>query len=140
MDGLITRTVLGLAAAKRIMSAAEGEADRNGWAVAIAIVDEAGRLLLFQRMDGAPNASVEVAIRKATHAVNYRRDTRFHQDLVAKGHHAVLGLPEILPVEGGVRLLYGEAVIGGIGVSGAQSAQDGQIAAAGAGALGAPAS
>jgi glc operon protein GlcG len=132
MDGLITRTVLGLDAAKRIMSAAEAEASRNGWTVSIAIVDEAGRLLLFERMDGAPNASVEVATRKAMHAVNYRRDTRFHQDLVGQGHHAVLGLPEVLPVEGGVRLLLGDAVIGGIGVSGVQSAQDGQIAAAGA--------
>jgi glc operon protein GlcG len=132
MEGLITRTVLGLEAATRILAAAEAEAVRNGWAVAIAVVDDAGRLLAFQRMDGAPNASVDVSMRKAMHSANYRRDTRFHQDLVAQGHHAVLGLPDVLPVEGGVRLLYQDTVIGGIGVSGAQSAQDGQIAAAGA--------
>ncbi|MGO4774269.1 heme-binding protein, partial [Lysobacter sp. 2RAB21] len=86
----------------------------------------------FQRMDGTPNSSVEVAIGKAVHAVNYRRDTAFHQKLLSEGNNVVLGLPGITPIEGGVRLLHGDQVIGGIGVSGAQAAQDGEIAQAGA--------
>ncbi|MGJ7902291.1 GlcG/HbpS family heme-binding protein [Lysobacter sp. 1R34A] len=129
---LSQRTVLNLAAAERIAAAAAAKARADGLNVAIAIVDEAGRLLHFQRMDGTPNSSVEVAIGKAVHAANYRRDTAFHQKLLGDGNAVVLGLPGITPIEGGVRLRLGEQVIGGIGVSGAQAAQDGAIAQAGA--------
>lgn len=127
-----SRPVLTLSAAKRIAAAAEAEAMRNGWSVAIAIVDDAGRLLYFQRMDEANNASVEVAMAKARHAANYRRDTGFHQELLEKGNNVVLALPDSMPIEGGLRLLAGSRVIGGIGVSGVQASQDGKIAKAGA--------
>lgn len=129
---LSQRTVLNLAAAQRIAQAAADKARADGLNVAIAIVDEAGRLLHFQRMDGTPNSSVEVSIGKAVHAANYRRDSAFHQKLLEGGNPVVLGLPNALPIEGGVRLLLGEQVIGAIGVSGAQAAQDGAIAQAGA--------
>ncbi|WP_310395616.1 heme-binding protein [Hymenobacter sp.] len=132
---LTTRKTLNLVVARTITEAAEAEARRNGWAVSIAVVDEAGRLLHFARMDGTPNASVEVAQGKAVHAVNYRRDTRFHQELLEKGNNAVLGLPHSLPIEGGVLLLADGEVVGAIGVSGAQSPQDGQVARAGAAVL-----
>ncbi|WP_079247991.1 GlcG/HbpS family heme-binding protein [Lysobacter antibioticus] len=131
-EQLSQRTVLNLAAAKRIAQAAEDKARADGLKVAIAIVDEAGRLLHFQRMDGTPNSSVEVSIGKAIHAANYRRDSAFHQKLLEGGNTVVLGLPNALPIEGGVRLLLDEQVIGAIGVSGAQAAQDGVIAQAGA--------
>ncbi|MFK3649928.1 heme-binding protein [Lysobacter enzymogenes] len=126
------RTVLNLAAAEQIAAAAAAKARAQNLSVSIAIVDDAGRLLHFQRMDGTPNSSVEVAIGKAVHAADYRRDSGFHQKLLEAGNHVVLGLPHSLPIEGGVRLLLGDQVIGGIGVSGAQAAQDGQIAQAGA--------
>lgn len=126
------RTVLNLAAAERIAAAAAAKAREQGLRVSIAIVDEAGRLMHFQRMDGTPNSSVEVAIGKAVHAADYRRDSGFHQKLLEGGNDVVLALPHSLPIEGGVRLLLGDQVIGGIGVSGAQAAQDGQIAQAGA--------
>lgn len=129
---LSTRTTLTLAAAERIARAAEERAVADGASVSIAVVDDAGRLLLFKRMDGTPNSSVEVAIRKAEHAANYRRDSVFHQDLLAQGHQVVLGLPHSLPIEGGVRLQRGGEYLGAIGVSGAPSAQDGEIARAGA--------
>jgi len=126
------RTVLNLAAAERIAAAAAAKAREQNLTVSIAVVDEAGRLLHFQRMDGTPNSSVEVAIGKAVHAADYRRDSGFHQKLLEAGNTVVLGLPHSLPIEGGVRLLLDGQVIGGIGVSGAQAAQDGQIAQAGA--------
>jgi uncharacterized protein GlcG (DUF336 family) len=129
---LSTRTTLSLAAARRIAQAAEARAVADGLNVSIAIVDDAGRLLHFLRLDGSPNSSVEVAIRKAEHAANYRRDTLFHQDLLAQGHHVVLGLPHSLPIEGGVRLQTQGQILGAIGVSGVSSAQDGEIARAGA--------
>ncbi|CAG0935214.1 hypothetical protein TFLX_04046 [Thermoflexales bacterium] len=129
---LTVKHTLNLAVAKEIAATAEREARQHGWNVSIAIVDEAGRLLFFQRMDDTPNASVEVALAKAVHAANYRRDTKFHEDLLSQGNNVVLGLPHSLPVEGGLRLMAEGKVIGGIGVSGVQSDQDGQIAQAGA--------
>lgn len=126
------RTVLNLAATERIAAAAAAEARAQGLSVSIAVVDEAGRLMHFQRMDGTPNSSVEVAIGKAVHAADYRRDSGFHQKLLEDGNHVVLALPHSLPIEGGVRLLLDGQTIGGIGVSGAQAAQDGRIAQAGA--------
>jgi glc operon protein GlcG len=129
---LSTRYVLNLELAKAIAAAAEGEAQQHGWVVSIAIVDDGGRLLYFQRMDDTTNASVEVSIGKALHAVNYRRPTKFHEDLLSGGNMVVLGLPGGLPVEGGLPLVAAGCTLGAIGVAGAQSNQDGQIAAAGA--------
>lgn len=129
---LRTKTVLGLFAAKQIAAAAEAEAERNNWKVSIAVVDESGRLLYFLRMDETTNVSVDVAIAKAQHAANYQRDTGFHQQLLEDGNNVVLALPASMPIEGGIRLLVDGKVIGGIGVSGAQAPEDGQIAQAGA--------
>lgn len=132
---LATRTTLTLSAAKAIAAAAEAEAVRQNLRVTIVVVDDAGRPLLLQRMDGTPNSSVDVASAKARHAVDYRRDTVFHQELLDKNALAVLALPDSLPIEGGVMLKHGETVIGAIGVSGAASSKDGEIARAGAAAL-----
>jgi glc operon protein GlcG len=129
---LIVKTVLSLEVAKEIAAAAETEARTNSWSVSIAIVDDSGRLLYFQRMDDTTNASVDIAIAKAQHAANYRRDTKFHQELLEKGNSVVLTLPASTPLEGGLRLMANGEVIGGIGVSGAQASEDGQIAKAGA--------
>ena len=132
---LSTRTTLNLDAAKAIAAAAEAEAQRQQLRVTVVIVDDAGRTLLLQRMDGTPNSSVDVATAKARHAINYRRDTVFHQDLLEKQALAVLALPDSLPIEGGVMLKHGDEVIGAIGVSGAASNKDGEIARAGAAVL-----
>lgn len=134
-DKLATKKALNLAVAKEIASASEAEARKNNWNVSIAIVDEAGRLIYFQRMDDTTNASVDVAIAKAQHAANYRRDTKFHEDLLDKGNNVVLASPQGMPLEGGLRLIADGKVIGGIGVSGVQAPQDAQIAKAGADAL-----
>ncbi|NOT59368.1 MAG: heme-binding protein [Acidobacteria bacterium] len=131
-EKLTSRKVLNLATAKAIATAAETEARKNNWNVSIAIVDEAGRLMYFQRMDDTTNVSVEVALAKAQHAANFRRDTKFHEDLLSKGNNVVLALPNGMPLEGGLRLLADGNVIGGIGVSGVQAPQDAQIAKAGA--------
>jgi uncharacterized protein GlcG (DUF336 family) len=112
------------------MGAAGAEVARNGRAMSVAVVGEAGLLMDVVRMDGAPNAGVEVA-----HAKSDARTTGVTPVSPRpgwQGHHAVLGLPEILAVEGGFRLLHGDAVIRSIGVSGVQSARGGHLAAAGA--------
>jgi glc operon protein GlcG len=133
---LTYKPVLNLNVVRQIAAAAEAEARKNNWNVSIAIVDDAGRLIHFSRMDDTPNSSVDVAMGKARHAVNYRRDTKFHQELLEKGNVVVLGLPDITPIEGGLRLIANGKVIGGIGVSGVQASQDAQIARAGAVLLG----
>ena len=127
----VLRKSVSLEAAKRLIAAAEQEAAKRGLKVSIAVLDEAGRLLHFSRMDGTSNSTVDVAIRKAEHAVNFRRDTVFHQNLLEKGNNVVLGLPDSLPIEGGLMLKSGEEVVGAVGVSGAQSNIDAEIARAG---------
>lgn len=129
---LTQRAVLNLNVVKQIAAAAEAEARKNNWSVSIAIVDEAGNLVHFVRMDDTTNSSVVVAQGKARHAANYRRDTKFHQEILEKGNAVVLGLPDSLPLEGGVRLVADGKVIGAIGVAGVQAPQDAQIARAGA--------
>src|SRR5690606_22625520 len=96
---LSTKTVLNIAIVKEVAAAAEAEALKNGWNVSIAIVDDAGQLLYFQRMDDVANSSADIAIAKAKHAANYRRDTKFHQTLLENGNNVVLALPDSMPIE-----------------------------------------
>jgi len=119
--------------AKKYAAAAAVEARKNNWPVAIAIVDTAGQLVFFQRNDGTQTASVMVAQDKAVSAAMYRRSTKVFQDAVAGGGAGarVLALRGASPVEGGLPLMVDGKVIGGIGVSGVNSDQDGAIAKAG---------
>ena len=128
MGKLNTKFILSLAAAKVISAAAEAEAERNNWAVAIAVTDDHGELIHFVKMDNTTNAAVGIAQRKAAHSANYRRDTTFHEKLLADGHNGVLSLPDSMPLEGGLRLIFEDNVIGAIGVSGVASEDDGRIA------------
>jgi glc operon protein GlcG len=135
MPTLSSRTVLNLAAAKEIMAAAEAEARKNNWNVSIAILDEGGRLVMLQRLDGAPPASVDVCQAKGRSAALFKRPTKVFSDAVSGGRVAVMSLPGAVAVEGGLPLLSGGECIGGIGVSGVTSEQDAQIGAAGAAVL-----
>ena len=128
---------LSLDAARRVMAAAEAEASAHGWPMAIAIVDSSGHLVLFQKLNQTNLGSVALAQRKAEAAALFRRATKVFEDIIATpGGVRLLSLgPELVAVEGGVPLMEGGAVVGAIGVSGMQSAQDGQVAAAGARAL-----
>jgi uncharacterized protein GlcG (DUF336 family) len=120
--------------AKRVAAAAIAEAKKNGWTVAVSIVDTAGDLVYFEKMDGTQTGSVNVSIEKGRTAALFKRPTKSFQDTVAAGGDGlrILGLPGAVPVEGGVPLLMDGKIIGAIGVSGATSAQDGQCAQAGA--------
>lgn len=130
MNKLYMKATLTLEAAKVISSAAEAEADKNGWAVAIAVTDDRGELIHFIRKDNTTNAAVGIAQKKAFHAANYRRNTLFHEKLLKEGSEnmAVLSLPNCMPIEGGVQLIYEDNVIGAIGVSGVASDDDGRVA------------
>ncbi|HEX8192241.1 MAG TPA: heme-binding protein [Allosphingosinicella sp.] len=121
--------------ARRIADAAEAEARRRGFSMAFAIVDPSGSLILFHKMDGTQNGSVEVAIQKARTSALFRRPTKFFSDAVAGGRNTVLSLPNMIAIEGGVPIEIGGRVAGAIGVSGASSAEDGEVAAVGLAAL-----
>jgi uncharacterized protein GlcG (DUF336 family) len=121
--------------AKRVAAAAAEEARRNGWSVVIAIVDDAGLLVYLERLDGTQPASSDIAQAKARAAALFRRPTKMLEDTVAGGRVALLSLPHITPVEGGVPLVHEDQVVGAIGVSGVQSFEDGIVARAGAAAL-----
>ncbi len=129
------KSALTLAAAKKIIAAAEVEALKNGWPVVIAVVDDGGNLICLQRLDNAQFGSVDIAIRKARAAVAFKRPTRAWEETLAQGHLRVLGLPGVLPAEGGVPLTWHGQIVGAVGVSGVKSSEDGQIARAGASVL-----
>jgi uncharacterized protein GlcG (DUF336 family) len=130
-------TDINLEAAKKAISAAQVEAKKNGWPVAIAVVDNHGFLVAYERMDNTQSASVQIAIDKASTAAMYRRSTKVLQDAVAGGGAGLrfLRLGNSSPIEGGLPIVVGGRIIGGIGVSGVASDQDGVVAKAGVDAL-----
>jgi glc operon protein GlcG len=117
--------------AKKIAAATVAESQKNSWRMAIAIVDNHGMLVYFERMADTQTASVQVALDKAQAAAMYRRPTKAFEDGIAKGRTALLGLRGATPIEGGLPIMLGGKVIGGIGVSGANSDEDAAAAVAG---------
>ena len=130
-----TRPVLMLADCLKISAAAEAEARKNSWIVAIAILDDGGHLLHFARMDGATPANAAIAIDKARTAAISRRSSGRWEQLIKDGRTGMLNMPGILPVQGGVPIVADGTCVGAVGVSGVQSHQDEQIAQAGIDAL-----
>jgi glc operon protein GlcG len=123
--------------AKKAAAAALGEAKRNNWFMAIAVVDTSGTLVYYEKMDNTQTGSATVAIDKAKTAALFKRPSKALQDALAGGGPGlrVLSLPGALPIEGGVPIVVGGQIIGAIGVSGAASEQDGVCAQAGAAAV-----
>jgi uncharacterized protein GlcG (DUF336 family) len=130
-----TRPELTLEDCLKIHAAAQAEARRNNWNVAIAILDDGGHLLHFARMDGATPANAGIAIEKGRTAAFSRRSSGKWEEIVKSGRTSMMTMPGILPVQGGVPIVSGGTCVGGVGVSGVQSAQDEQIAQAGIDAL-----
>ena len=120
--------------AKTVAAAAMAEAQKNGWLMAVTVVDPSGEFVFFEKMDGTQLGSIDVAIAKARSAILFKRPTKGFDDAVAAGGAGlrILKLPGAMPFEGGIPLIENGKIIGAIGVSGAQPAQDGQCATAGA--------
>jgi len=123
--------ILSLDGARAIAGAAEEEARRNGWNVAIAIVDTHGELVFFVKMDNVQQGSVDIAQAKARTSARMRRPTKALEDAVAGGRTVLLAVEGLLPLEGGVPIMSDGRVIGAVGVSGVTSAQDAQVATVG---------
>lgn len=127
---VLDRKTLSLEAAQKIIAGAVAEAKANSWLVNIAIVDEGGNLLSFQRMDGALIGSVDVSIGKARTSALFRRPTRVLEE-AAKTRPAIVTLPNGVLLQGGLPIVANGQTVGAIGVSGVTSQQDEQIAEAG---------
>ena len=132
---MASKPFLTLEDAKRIAAAAEAEAQQNNWRVVIAVVDDGGHLLYLQRSHDTQFGSVEIAMQKAHAAAAFQRPTKASEDAVTSGRLIHLALPGVIPAEGGVPLEIDGVIVGGLGISGVRSFQDGQVAAAGAAAL-----
>jgi uncharacterized protein GlcG (DUF336 family) len=133
---LPTKPVLTLEAARAVAAAAEAEARRNQWAVSIAVLDDAGHLVVFHRMDGAKLVAIDIAIRKARTAVYFQGATKaLEEEVTTGGRTALLPIDGFMPLEGGVPIVVNGRQVGAIGVSGVAGNQDAQCALAGAKAL-----
>ena len=120
--------------AKKALAAAEEEAVKNKWHVVITIVDSTGHLVALSRLDNVQYASLRIAEGKARTALDFRRPTKALEDAVAGGGAGLrfLAIEGLTPLEGGIPIVVDGKIIGAIGVSGVTSAQDAQIARAGA--------
>ena len=129
------RKALTVADAQKISAAAEAEANRNGWKVSIAICDDGGHLLHFQRLDGAGLQTTYISQGKAKAAAFSRRPTKALEDIVAGGRNAFLSVPDMVLLEGGEPIMVDGVCVGAVGVSGVKSSDDALIAQAGIKAL-----
>jgi glc operon protein GlcG len=130
-----TKPCITLEDVKKILAACEAEALKHRWNVAIAVFDDGGHLLGFQRMDGATPANAEIALRKGRSSAISRRTTKSWEDRIAGGRLSMLKMP-VLPIQGGLPIMSQGECLGAIGISGVQSHEDEQIAQAGLNALG----
>lgn len=131
-----TKPMLSLDDVKRIASASELEAQKQGWAVTIAIVDDGGHLLWLQRLDGAAPISAQIASAKAHTSAMGQRESKVYEDMINQGRTAFLSAPGVQGLlEGGVPILVQGQCVGAVGVSGVKAPEDAQVAKAGIAAL-----
>jgi glc operon protein GlcG len=123
--------------ARKAVAAAVAEAQKNHWFMAAAVVDPDGELVYFERMDNVQRGSINVAIGKARSAALYKRPTKVFETAVSGGGAGVrlLGLEGAVPLEGGLPIVVDGKIIGGLGLSGDLSSNDGKCAQAGLDAL-----
>jgi len=131
----LLRKSLSLDDARKAAAAAVAEAKKNKWIMAIAVVDDGGHLIYFERIDETQVGSIGIAIGKARTAAIFKRPTKALEDAINAGQHAILTYPNTLPREGGLPIFADGKVLGAIGVSGGKSSEDSQVAKAGVDAL-----
>ena len=131
-----SKPVLEFSDVKAMAAAAEAEALKHNWAVSIAIVDDGGHLVWFQRLDGAAPISAHIAPGKARTSALGRRDSKVYEDMINGGRASFLSAPGLDGMlEGGVPILKDGQCLGAVGVSGVKSSEDAQIAKAAVAAL-----
>jgi len=123
--------------AKRVMAAAELEAAKNSWQVGITILDSGGNMVMFHKIDNAQLSAFATSEGKARTAIEFKLPSKALDDAIANGGAGMrlLALKDITPLQGGLLVEVDGKIVGAVGVSGALSAQDEQVAKAGADAL-----
>src|SRR6516165_901470 len=134
---IVEKKSLNLEGAKKAIAAAADYAKRNNApGGVIAVVDEGGNLMALERLDGTFAMGATISIGKARTAVLFKKPTRFFEELINKGRTAMTAIDGFTPLIGGIPIIIDGQVVGGIGVSGAASAnQDEELALAGAAAF-----
>lgn len=133
-----SKAVLTIDDVKTILNTAQEEAERNQWAVTIAVVDDGGHPLALQRLDGCAPISAYIATEKARTSALGRRESKGFEDMINGGRTAFLSAPVLSGMlEGGVPIMVGGKCVGAVGVSGVKADQDAQVAKAGVAAIGA---
>ncbi|HEY3657422.1 MAG TPA: heme-binding protein [Steroidobacteraceae bacterium] len=128
-----TKYLLNLSEAQTIVSAAQAHANRSGWAITVAVVDDSGTPIIVSRLDEASPSSVNTAIEKARSAANTGLPTKVLEAMIRE-RPGIVTLGRVA-VEGGLPILYKGQRVGGVGVSGVKSDQDAEVAQAGLQAL-----
>ena len=128
---------LNLEGARTVIAAAKDYARKaNAPGGVIAVVDDGGNLVALERLDGTFTAGANISIGKAKTAVMFKRPTKFFEDIIKNGRTSMVALPDFTPLQGGVPIMVAGQIVGGVGVSGASSAQqDEELAIAGANSL-----
>lgn len=134
------KKTLTLDGAKKVIAAAVAYAKQNNApGGVIAVVDDGGNLMALERLDGTFAAGANISIGKARTAVLFKRPTKVFEDIIKNGRTSMVALSDFTPLQGGIPIIIEEQVIGGVGVSGAASAQqDEELAIAGANAITSP--
>jgi glc operon protein GlcG len=130
-----TKSVLTQTEVTQILAAARTEAQNNGWAVSIAVTDDGGHLLGFERLDGCAPIGGYIAIEKARTSALGRRESKGYEEMVNGGRTAFVTAPLLTSLEGGVPVIIDGQTIGAVGVSGVKADQDAQVAKAGVAAV-----
>jgi glc operon protein GlcG len=134
---LLQKKVLSLEAARKMVAAAEAEAERNQWRGVVAVVDDGGWLIVLERMNNAAmTASVELATGKARSAALFKKPTQVLEQAIDQGRYAAITARGFIEMQGGLPVVVDGEVIGGIGASFATPEEDEQVAKAGLAGLG----
>jgi uncharacterized protein GlcG (DUF336 family) len=121
---------IGLEAAQALIDRAVEAGGARGFRLAVAVVEPSGELVAFGRMDDVQYGSIAVAQAKARSSARFRASSASAEERLAAGRIALLAIDGIVPVAGGVPIVVDDRVVGAIGVSGASSAQDDEVARA----------
>lgn len=130
----LSKKSITLEGARTVISGAKAFAKAaNAPGGVIAVVDDGGNLVALERLDGTFTAGANISVGKAKTAVMFKRPTKFFEDIIKNGRTSMVALPDFTPLQGGVPITVDGQIIGGVGVSGAASAQqDEELAMAGA--------
>ncbi|WP_330646927.1 heme-binding protein [Thioclava sp. FTW29] len=130
---IVTSADISVSAAQALVQKGVDQALKAQKNLSFAVVDRAGYLVAFARMDGAALVTVDVAIGKAHAAAFLKGPSKGFEDMINSGSPSMATVPNVLPLQGGMPILYNGQIVGAIGVSGSSGDDDQATAAALAG-------